>query len=361
MATDNFTDAFRLFSVLNDRGLPLSATDVIKSRILSEIRQNGEREKYARVWSQAESDIGLERLKNVLEYLRMVALRERPKNSIITDFERTIYKEGTGITRGVGIMDKIKAYIDIYRDFYYEPTEFFRETTPDLVGYMNVMKYGLAEEEWLPVVMAWYDKFGKDSIFLFLQLLDKKLAADWISGVSRYERAQFTYNLLRGIHDFDQAETILNDKQLFKINLDKLENALRENMYGKLYTKYLLLKIEYIARDNSTPFDDFEEVTIDHILPQNPYEWSAVFGEEDYQQWLHKLGNLVLVNRKEDYILRSKSFEEKKQNYYAGSEMIYPSVQEIMYQPTWTANTISERQEKLVTILLRHFGKGIEY
>ncbi len=361
MATDNFTDAFRLFSVLNDRGLPLSATDVIKSRILADIKQKEEREKYARVWSQAESDIGLERLKSVLEYFRMIVLKERPKNTIIRDFERSIYKEDTGVKRGKDVMEKIKTYIDIYRDFYYQPTDFFKENAPALVGYMNVMKYGLAEEEWLPVVMAWYDKFGRDSIFLFLQLLDKKLAVDWMSGVSRYERAQFSYNLLKGIHDFDQAEVILNDKQLFKIDISALEKALRDNIYGKLYTKYVLLKLEYLARDNDNPFNDFEEVTVDHILPQNPYEWSSVFGEEDHKQWIHKLGNLTLVNRKEDYLLRSKSFEEKKQSYYADSESVYPRMKNILYHPTWTISSISERQEKLVTELLRHFAGGMEY
>ncbi len=355
IATDNFTDAFRLFSVLNDRGLPLSATDVIKSRILSEIKRNDEREHYAKIWSQAEGDIGLERLKNVLEYFRMIVLRERPKHSLITDFERTIYQEGSGVQRGSDVMQQLKAYLDIYRDFYYEPSDFFKENMPDLVGYLNVMKNGLAEEEWLPAVLFWYKKFGRDSIFPFIQLLDKKLTSDWISGVSRYFRSQFTFNLIKGIHDFDHPLDILNDRQLFEVNTSQLEHMLRQDMYGKLYTKYLLLKTEYLMKSTRILFNPPQSVTIDHILPQNPYEWTTVFTEDEHRYWLHKLGNLLLINRKEDYILRGKSLEEKKQRYYVGSEDMFPSVQKIMYRTVWTADTISERQEEIINLLMRHF------
>ncbi|MFQ5715474.1 MAG: DUF262 domain-containing protein [Nitrospinales bacterium] len=59
VSTKDFDDAFRLFSILNDRGIPLTNSDILKATNVGAIEE-GKRDKYARIWEEIESDFGRE-------------------------------------------------------------------------------------------------------------------------------------------------------------------------------------------------------------------------------------------------------------------------------------------------------------
>lgn len=58
--TTSFTSVYRLFNVLNTRGLPLNTSDLLKSENIGEIESKSMRLKYAEDWRQIENNLGRE-------------------------------------------------------------------------------------------------------------------------------------------------------------------------------------------------------------------------------------------------------------------------------------------------------------
>jgi len=50
VATEDLQDAFRLFMILNDRGIPLRNSDILKSMNLGALENVEDKEKYAKLW-----------------------------------------------------------------------------------------------------------------------------------------------------------------------------------------------------------------------------------------------------------------------------------------------------------------------
>lgn len=50
VATENMEDEYRLFTILNNRGVPLSSADILKLINLGVIKTCKEQEKYAKKW-----------------------------------------------------------------------------------------------------------------------------------------------------------------------------------------------------------------------------------------------------------------------------------------------------------------------
>jgi len=58
VATQDLDDAFRLFTILNNRGVPLRNSDILKSLNLGALEKETEKIKYAKLWEDAESELG---------------------------------------------------------------------------------------------------------------------------------------------------------------------------------------------------------------------------------------------------------------------------------------------------------------
>ena len=52
VSTDNTEDAFRMFSILNNRGIPLTTADILKSENIGELKTEKEIKKYAELWEE---------------------------------------------------------------------------------------------------------------------------------------------------------------------------------------------------------------------------------------------------------------------------------------------------------------------
>jgi uncharacterized protein with ParB-like and HNH nuclease domain len=58
VATQDLQDAFRLFTILNDRGVPLRNSDILKSMNLGELEKDADKTRYAKLWEEAEGALG---------------------------------------------------------------------------------------------------------------------------------------------------------------------------------------------------------------------------------------------------------------------------------------------------------------
>jgi hypothetical protein len=92
VATPDLNSAYRIFSVLNTRGLDLSATDIIKSQIIGSITER-QREKYTQKWEDIEEDLGRESFGELFSHIRMIYRKAKPQGTLLSEFKEHVTKD----------------------------------------------------------------------------------------------------------------------------------------------------------------------------------------------------------------------------------------------------------------------------
>ncbi|KOF56112.1 hypothetical protein AGR56_04100 [Clostridium sp. DMHC 10] len=88
IATKEFEDAFKLFTIVNDRGMQLRRVDILKATNLSpNVMNNSEMKKYASIWEQIEEDLGTELFEKLISYIRTIEVKEKAKDDILKEYE----------------------------------------------------------------------------------------------------------------------------------------------------------------------------------------------------------------------------------------------------------------------------------
>ncbi len=76
VATEDLDDAFRLFTILNDRGVPLRNSDILKSQNLGALQTAADKERYAKLWEETEGELG-DDFDRFLNYIRTILVKEK--------------------------------------------------------------------------------------------------------------------------------------------------------------------------------------------------------------------------------------------------------------------------------------------
>ncbi len=80
----------RLFTILNDRGVKLRNSDILKAENLKAINDKVERKKYAKFWEELEGELD-EDFDKFLSYIRTILVKEKARLSLLKEFEDNIY------------------------------------------------------------------------------------------------------------------------------------------------------------------------------------------------------------------------------------------------------------------------------
>ncbi len=89
VSTPNLKAAFRIFSVLNDRGLDLSHTDILKAEVIGGI-SDAKRPGYAKLWEELETELGREAFEDVFAHVRTVFKKTKPRGTILEEFREAV-------------------------------------------------------------------------------------------------------------------------------------------------------------------------------------------------------------------------------------------------------------------------------
>lgn len=90
VSTDNTEDAFRMFSILNNRGIPLTTADILKSENIGELKTEKEIKKYAELWEEIEGKQG-ERFDRFLQFIRTILIKDKARSNLLDEFHEKIY------------------------------------------------------------------------------------------------------------------------------------------------------------------------------------------------------------------------------------------------------------------------------
>lgn len=349
VATDNMQDAFRLFTILNNRGIPLTAADILKSENISNIKLDRNKEKYARIWEGIEDD-RCEGFDRFLQFIRTIIVKEKARLSILDEFEKKIYAVNK-LKKGEETICLLKNYNDIYNKVIeLENTEF----SCTLKNLITVMKLGFHSEDWIPPVLTYYNKFGDDGFYDFVVKLDYKFAGDWISGYTPTVRQDAMNAIIKIIERSDKSMDVLSNKSIFEVDKEILKRYLDQELYRKRYTRYVLLKLEYLMGDNTAYIAGYNYLSIEHVLPQvvkNDSQWNKDFTDTEHKYWKDRLANLVLINSRKNAKLSNCDFIEKREKYLEKQMDVFHANKILLEKEMkWTPTILSNRQRDLINL-----------
>ena len=326
ICSDTREQAFRLFTILNNRGIPLTTADILKSLNLDKVQDEIKRNEYAKKWEELEEQYG-DKFDRFLNFIRTIKLKEKARKNLLEEFEEKIY--GKVMNYGKESIDYILKTSENY-DKLINLTSDFNNEYKNLI---NIMKVGFNSEDWIPPLLYYYEKFNTQGLVKFLKLLDNKFMGDWINKETPTKRLENMNKILKAIEIGENYNDILNNKNLFSFDINNFKNIINGNIFGERYCKYLLLKIEYLSLDSEVAYiGNYKNISIEHVLPQNPKEdseWRAKFSNEDREEWTNKLGNLILLTKRKNSKLSNLEFKDKKEKYLADKILLFPSVFEV--------------------------------
>ena len=183
---------------------------------------------------------------------------------------------------------------------------------------------------------------------------------DLLTNTSPSKRRENLNNVIKAIDNVDKSNLnkLLESKELFDIDKNIFRNIINGDVYGKKYTKYLLLKIEYLMSDNTVHLSNYMDISIEHVLPQNPLKkshWRRDFTENQRKLWTNRLSNLVLISNNKNVKLGNLDFKKKKEEYLKNRMDVFNSSKVFLDKNSkWDESTLKSRQITLINMLVNN-------
>lgn len=360
VATEDLDDAFRLFTILNDRGIPLSNSDILKAKNLGAVIKESERSKWAEYWEEVEGEMGRDEFDRFLSLVRTIYVKDKAREGLLKEFDERVYgAKPPLLALGSESFEAVKAY----KDAFDEAIQL--DGLPASLGNsyrnrINVMRRGLPATDWIPPVLAWYRKFKAEKLLDLIERIDNKFSADWIVQLTPTQRISNMNEVLKVIEAAKIPAEVLASKA-FDFDRKQLQDLLDGAIYGRRFARYILLRLEYLLASHAAPLNLPDDISVEHILPQNPdgaSQWVKDFNEEQRETWLHRLGNLMLLSRRKNTSLGNLDFASKRVRYFEDRVESLPNSQRLLAMGSFALTDLEARHKDLLQRLKDSYEPG---
>ena len=349
-------DAHKVFVTMNDRGLSLTSTEMLKGYLLSEIKDDGKREKLNDVWKskvlslKKDDDKGDETfIKAWLRAQYAETIRETKAGAINQDFDiiggsfhKWVRDERDKL--GLSTTDDFELFImrfskfaDIYMKIRDAENTFSEETK--YIYYNAQVNFTLQpqlllapicyEDVW-PVIIEKMNLVAR-----FIDLLITTRVTNYKS-VDYSTIKNYVFNMTKNIRRSSVEDLKVCLKAQYENLLYDPASALPElrlNSFTKKYIKNMLARItgyieeqtgvssnycNYMDTKTKNPFE------IEHIIT-NHFEWftNEYADQEEFRRWRNSFGALLLLHKSINASLNDSKYGYKLTKYCSNEGNIY--------------------------------------
>ena len=398
----NHSDAYTLFESLNDRGTPLTSSDLIQNLLLArmDMTDSENLDYYHGRWTQVKNALGDD------DSVRERFFRQN-YNAFRKDLNAPFIIPGDDRPYPLGTIATRSTMLDIYEKIVIkDPARFLNEIYDNAQIYSKIILQN-SDDLSVSVKEAYLDlqRVGGVPSYLFLLYLDKKKDALGINEALYVKTIRFliTFFVRRNMTDVPPTRDIT---RLFMASIEEIEkqNYSGEDIYTKLREKLIAVSADdavfkeklggAVYRENigATRFilcmiakrgmtaesqkNLWEKNgsnqyiwTIEHIFPEGkniPDAWVDMIAGGDrekaneyLEEYAHTFGNLTITGYNSS--LGNKSFKEKKERKDSnGNPIGYLNGlnlnADLVDKKTWTVDMIKARTNKLVAEILTLFA-----
>ena len=357
VSTPDFDSSYRIFTVLNDRGLDLSHSDILKSEIVGKIADPLDREKYGERWEETEAILGRAAFTDLFSHTRTIFRKAKPKGTVLAEFREHVLKK---VPEPIRFLDELlfpfaRAYADIKGADY--------ESASGADGVNRILKWltRINNADWLPPTILYVARNANDPQALTQCLADlERLAATLMvtrAGVNK--RIERYGRLSAAIENQDDLSGADSPLQLSPGEASETVTLLDGDVYNIAppVRSYVLLRLDSELSGGGASYE-YDLISVEHVLPQNPDaggQWGEWFPDPVARAAVvHRLGNLALLTRKKNSSARNFEFDKKKASYFArGGVSPFALTTQVLGEPEWTPAVVARRQAALLGALKR--------
>lgn len=358
VGTPSLDSAYRIFSVMNSRGLDLSPTDIFKSRVVGKLPAGSD---CGKRWENAEEALGADDFTDLFRDIRTVVNGERSRKELLREFQDQVLDAYLADGKAAEFVNDLLLPFGKAFERTIEPTLGPGEEWKPV----NLALRRLAmvdNKDWRPVALWALTTHSDDALFLatLLGKLERLAASLLIRGVYTTPRVSRYLDVLGELKDgagLDAPSFALSEEE---------KRLCREALDGEIYrmqtrrARFVLLRLdELLANDPGVTYTH-NVISIEHVLPQNPAvdsDWLHVFDREQREHWTHRLGNLLLLNHRKNSQARNFDFAAKKAKYFTSSKgsAIFALTTQVLGHDTWTPAVVEARQGQLSALLVKEW------
>jgi hypothetical protein len=366
VSTPDLDSAYRIFSVLNDRGLDLSHTDILKAEIIGAIPA-AEQAAYTSKWEDIEESLGRADFESLFGHIRMIRRRARQRETILKEFREYVLRRARDAQQVIdeALVPYGTAQHTI-RGIAYTSTHGAEAVNTPLYWLNQI-----SDTDWLPpAIMVMAERRREpERLARFMSDLERLAAGMMImraSAAARITRYARLLTLLESAQaDFSPVFAIDSPLQLTTEERSEIVRILGGNLdaHNTHVRRFVLLRLDADLA-GSIPMTHRAAVTVEHVLPQSPpagSEWLRWFpSQRDRNRYVHCLGNMVLLSRTKNTAAANLDFAQKKRSYFnpSGAEGPFALTAQVLREDVWTPEVVERRQSELLGRLWRIWRLG---
>lgn len=342
---------FPNFSVLNDRGLDLLPTDILKAAMIGEIK--AEQNKYTKKWEDMEQDLGRSHFNDLFTHLRMIKLKTKARKSVLEEIQELILPQITSIPDFID--NELESYANIFwsiKNGYYK-IGVYQEEVNKYLKWLNQINFS----EWVPVAILFlHQKPDAQQTFDFFKQLETLTAYLHLSAQDVNKRIKRYGSILEELQN--KPKQIISSLMLTSKEKQYFRKLLNGNIYTEMNSvrrNYLILRTDEVISTNDAEYKN-KLLTIEHVLPKTINEdsqWRTWWSDEEQEHWLHRLANLIPLNKRRNSAALNWDFNKKKNKYFPdnGDVSSYALTTQVLSKEEWTPAIVEARQEYLLNKL----------
>ena len=355
VSTPTQKSAYRVFSVMNNRGLDLLPIDIIKADVIGKIeesRQDG----YTKKWEELEIDATRNGFNDVISHMRMIFIKAKAKKTVLEEFSESILPR-------FNPADLIDNYLTPYTEAYciLKKKDYIATRNAEQVNNYLYWLNKIDNSDWMPTAIKFFagKKDDSDYILWFVKKLERLAAYLQITSQDVNHRIERYAKILAEMetNPGHSNEAKITSIELTEDEKRKFMNVLSGNVYDEMAKRrnYIILRLDSFVASAGASYDP-AILTIEHVLPQTvdpESEWATTWPDaETRKNWVHKIGNLIPLTRKHNSAAQNFDFEKKKEKYFRSKNGVtsYALATQVLSESSWTLEVVENRQENLINI-----------
>ena len=313
--TINFDTAYRIFEVLNNRGLPLTNIDLFRNFLISRLESNAEKR-----WHYLETSYNLSSdfLGRFIESIKGSQLQKSSFNEVVDYYDN---------------MKVVNSKIDIFYDEIEENLNYFTLITNEdnifdkrihyEVKFMRLLGHERYTINYLMSLFRFFNYDGKtnDELLRHLKLYTRLRLYTLLKPYKRFSSSPI-YKVIKDLNNkkYDNSKEHLS---LDSSETEELKALICGDIHDNSFGRILIAKFVFETYVKNT--DDmveqvliYNKTTLEHIIPQNPEEgsnWITDFSKDFREKYTYKLGNFTLLTTKMNSRAKNYDFSRKREEY----------------------------------------------
>lgn len=357
VSTPNQESAFRVFSVMNSRGLDLLPTDIIKSMTIGKLPKD-EEQKYTEKWEELENLTGRDGFNEVFTHTRTIFAKERPKKNLLEEFKEYVIKQ----TSPKSLVDE---YLIPYTEAYVclKNCDFSSTQNAEEINELLLWLNKTNNHDWMPPAIKFLTDHKNDSVYIlwFIRKLERLASYLLVTAKDvnqRMERYKWILVEMESRPD-NNLTAPLENIELTDWEKQQFIDALNGEIYSMTAKRrnYIIQRLDSFLSDGGATYNT-KLFTIEHVLPQHPSadsEWMKLWPDTQTQRfWLNKIANLVPLTRQRNSAAQNYDFNTKKIKYFQSKNgtSSYTLTTQVINIAAWTPEVVEARQKDLEEIFI---------